>query len=376
MSRFTSVLVVSPYQDGKTWYLRSPLVYEVGALGSNDLVAVPQGFTTDFASIPRLFWIVLPRWGKYGNAAVVHDYLYYDQSRSRREADQIFFEAMEVLEVPYWQRDPMHWAVRAFGWFDWMLNRRKKALGYRKWTQQPPLKATALPVHWRVRRPDYARLLLGFSRTAAGPGRTAGSGAQQAPLGGPGGAGGSSTISSATPASPGARDLQKYQELYALAKEAFAEELARSARVDDKASKYLAAVGIVIGAWAFFAKYAMDSCIPVVLSADLALLVLTPLLLFLLLGTGWALFSTLRVHVFVKIPVEPDFFKQNTLATVYWAMARGMKDGMLQNRKQGNLKAAYLTRAYHLMAWDVALLVLACAAYAARCVQVALVPHP
>ncbi len=71
MSRFTRALVVSPLADGKTWVLVEPFAYDVGELGSGDTIEVRRGFMTDFASIPRLFWIALPKWGKYGNAAVI-----------------------------------------------------------------------------------------------------------------------------------------------------------------------------------------------------------------------------------------------------------------------------------------------------------------
>lgn len=126
MSRFTESLEVTPLPDGKTWIILSDFGYEVGEEGSEDIVNVPIGFHTDFASIPRLFWAFLPRWGKYGNAAVIHDYLYWHQPRTRREADDIFLEGMEVLEVPKWKRKAIYFAVRWFGSIAWRSNQRKK----------------------------------------------------------------------------------------------------------------------------------------------------------------------------------------------------------------------------------------------------------
>jgi len=75
MRGFTSLLTVSPLSDGKSWWLRTPFGYDVGREGSGDSVELPVGFVTDFASIPRPLWILLPKWGRYGNAAVVHDFL-------------------------------------------------------------------------------------------------------------------------------------------------------------------------------------------------------------------------------------------------------------------------------------------------------------
>ena len=37
---------------------------------------IPKGFITDFASVPRWLWSILPPHGKMANAAILHDYLY------------------------------------------------------------------------------------------------------------------------------------------------------------------------------------------------------------------------------------------------------------------------------------------------------------
>lgn len=126
MSRFTEPLIVTPLSDGKTWIVLSDFGYEVGKEGSGNIINVPIGTYTDFASIPRPLWAVFPRWGKYGNAAVIHDWMYWDQTRSRVEADTIFLEGMKVLEVPDWERHTIYYAVRWFGWFAWQGNKRKK----------------------------------------------------------------------------------------------------------------------------------------------------------------------------------------------------------------------------------------------------------
>lgn len=126
MSRFTEPLVVTPRPDGKTWILLSEFGYEVGEEGSGDVINVNIGFQTDFASIPRPLWVFLPRWGKYGNAAVIHDYLYWEQPRSRKDSDDILLEGMVVLEVSIIKRYAIFWAVRLGGWWAWWRNKAKK----------------------------------------------------------------------------------------------------------------------------------------------------------------------------------------------------------------------------------------------------------
>lgn len=76
---------------------------------------VPEGFQTDFASILRLFWRVLPPAGPWAKAAVLHDYLYRNGIGTRAEADLLFYHCMEQDNVPWWQRVVIYRAVRLFG---------------------------------------------------------------------------------------------------------------------------------------------------------------------------------------------------------------------------------------------------------------------
>lgn len=93
--------------------------YNVGGEKSGIVVTVPAGFVTDLASVPRFFWRIVPPFGKYTPAAVVHDFLYSSQNLSRAMADAVFLEAMGVLGVPKWKRVSMYLAVRCFGWGPW-----------------------------------------------------------------------------------------------------------------------------------------------------------------------------------------------------------------------------------------------------------------
>jgi hypothetical protein len=151
MSRFTEVLVVSPLADGKTWVTRREFGYDIGEEGSGNSIEVPLGFMTDFASVPRPLWAILPIWGKYGNAAVIHDYCYWDQSRSRLEADRIFREAMEVLQVPRCQIRILYYAVRLGGGLAWAGNKRMKEKGLSRIAAMMPVKSVEVPESLRAK---------------------------------------------------------------------------------------------------------------------------------------------------------------------------------------------------------------------------------
>ena len=68
-------LQVEILPDGRRARLLQPFRVRLRELGER-VIEVPQGFETDFASVPRFFWRVVPPWGRYSPAAVVHDYLY------------------------------------------------------------------------------------------------------------------------------------------------------------------------------------------------------------------------------------------------------------------------------------------------------------
>lgn len=143
MSEFTTALVVSPLADGKSWVLVDKLTYHIGNELSHDCVTAGQGFVTDFASVPRIFWWIIPKWGKYGNAAVIHDWLYCQQTeKNRAESDNILYEAMGVLDVVPWKKTVIYYAVRLFGWIAWLRNAAEKEIGYNRIIQTEQLKAT------------------------------------------------------------------------------------------------------------------------------------------------------------------------------------------------------------------------------------------
>jgi len=120
MSRFVTRLEVELVDDDENdgrgaWRVTLPLVYESDIAGT---IAVPAGFVTDFASVPRIpvaYWLA----GDTAHApAVIHDFLYSTGETSRATADAVLCEAMAVSGVPAWRRWPMYLAVRLFGWLN------------------------------------------------------------------------------------------------------------------------------------------------------------------------------------------------------------------------------------------------------------------
>lgn len=129
MSQFTDPLLVTPLPDGKSWVIVSDFSFYIGEEEDNDTIHVAKGFVTDFASVPRMLWWALPKWGVYGKAAVLHDWLYWEQNRTRSQADAIMLEAMDILSVPVVKKRLIYRAVRFFGGMAWRNNHKKKEQG-------------------------------------------------------------------------------------------------------------------------------------------------------------------------------------------------------------------------------------------------------
>ena len=97
--------------------------YYLGSKYSEQWVTVPAGYLTDGASVPQLLWNLIPPWGSYGQAAVVHDLLCEYLaivvagelvSITRERCDEIFYESMGVLGVPKWKRWVIYRGVSAY----------------------------------------------------------------------------------------------------------------------------------------------------------------------------------------------------------------------------------------------------------------------
>jgi hypothetical protein len=116
MAHFNRPLTVTKI-DLDLWVVEIPFRYYIG--DESSFVDVPDGTLTDFASVPRILWPIFPPDGAYTQAAVLHDFLYTNHIKTRKESDDIFLEAMVVLKVPAWQKNTMYWAVRIFGRLAW-----------------------------------------------------------------------------------------------------------------------------------------------------------------------------------------------------------------------------------------------------------------
>lgn len=133
------------------YYLTEPTSWAPNAGENSGLarVTVPKGFVTDFASIPRVFYSLLRPDGEYAHAALIHDYLYWVQSRPKNEADTIFRIAMQDLEVTPIVVAALHEAVVRFGARAWAVNGDLRRHGERRVLRQFPVNANTRWAEWK-----------------------------------------------------------------------------------------------------------------------------------------------------------------------------------------------------------------------------------
>lgn len=91
------------------------LVQQVRFQHGERIFTIPAGFRTDFASVPRPFVWLLPKYGVYTRAAILHDFLVVHKPVSAVEADRLFNLALKELGTPLIRRWIMWAGVRIGG---------------------------------------------------------------------------------------------------------------------------------------------------------------------------------------------------------------------------------------------------------------------
>lgn len=154
------VRLVDPVEDD--WATLSPFVYrtdiEPPNLGTLDRllvkpcagfpgrweISVPVGQLTNWASIPRYLWSIIPSVGRWTAASLVHDFLYDYNVGSKEWADLVLRESSYEAGTG-WQREALYWGVRLAGDTAWKAGRyrRTENLVYGSYPVYTPLPTTA-----------------------------------------------------------------------------------------------------------------------------------------------------------------------------------------------------------------------------------------
>ena len=131
-------------RDGLTWIVELPfwflrangelLFVPPSGIGTDADIIKNPAWTTDYGSIPKIFQNIFSPM-KYGGSFLLHDWLYCSEGKSREEADQILYEALQAQGANWLTRQTIYRAVRLGGGLVWAKHRRKDTERLRSWAQ-------------------------------------------------------------------------------------------------------------------------------------------------------------------------------------------------------------------------------------------------
>lgn len=119
-------------------------------------VVVPKGFVTDLASIPRIFYSLLPPDGPYTYPAVIHDFLYWNQGGTKKQADHVLKFGMEYFKVGTITTGAIYDAVVIGGQSSWDGNAHLKAQGEKRILTKFPDDPTITWEQWKSHPANFA----------------------------------------------------------------------------------------------------------------------------------------------------------------------------------------------------------------------------
>ena len=141
----------------------------------------------------------------------------------------------------------------------------------------------------------------------------------------------------------------KYKELFEYAKEVYKEELARFTRIDEKASKYLSILTLILGGFGYFGIWVIDNILPPQNILEWVLLINLILLFASLIAAWFFNFRALRLHSLQKMPLDNEtieFFNDNKSIDIYFAMTKGLSETNSRNKNETDKKSKNLYRNY------------------------------
>ena len=135
----------------RIYYLDQEIRWSPGPGQDGPAVVVPAGFVTDLASIPRVFWSLLPPDDAYTFPAIVHDYLYWTQRYPRETADNVLRFGMDDMKVSSAVALAIYSAVRVGGGSAWSGNAELKRQGEKRLLTKFPDDPTTTWSEWKQR---------------------------------------------------------------------------------------------------------------------------------------------------------------------------------------------------------------------------------
>lgn len=112
--------------DGRNVIIIKPFTY---TCENGEVISVPEFDTSDGTSTPRFIWTIIPPFGVYWKAAVLHDFLYRATTLTKDRCDDLLYEAMIRLGTDKLEAWNIYEGVRIGGqsYFDEDRAKQQKA---------------------------------------------------------------------------------------------------------------------------------------------------------------------------------------------------------------------------------------------------------
>ncbi len=143
--------------------------------------------------------------------------------------------------------------------------------------------------------------------------------------------------------------IERYKDLYLLAKEVLNEEQNRFNRIEAKATTFLTVLTFLLGVAGFFGNWMVEHVVPPRSPAQWTLLVVGALTIGSLVTTCALLFRVLKQAEHQKLPLDQkviDLFSNNSRIDVYFAMTKATRNAVENNRRFGDEKSRRLFWGY------------------------------
>jgi len=163
--------------------------------------------------------------------------------------------------------------------------------------------------------------------------------------------------------------IKNYIELYELTKSGYADEMAGIRELEEKASRYLSVMGILLGVSSLGAKFIIDNFSSFQTWFDAAVNAILFMFLLLAFITTYSLFTIFKTSKLNHIPINQelvDFFSHHSYLDSIFALTRGIVDAVATNRIVRLEKIRRLSDSYILMICSIFLLALFTSALLAR----------
>jgi len=139
--------------------------------------------------------------------------------------------------------------------------------------------------------------------------------------------------------------MDKYRDLYNLAREVHAEEVRRFDLVSQKATWFLSVLSFLLGLAALLGKWLLTTLLPPTDGISWLLLFLGGVLLVFLILAWIASFRVLRGVQLSKMPLNQEmlaFFVSNQDVDIHYALARNYEEGHQHNRRKTDAQTKLL----------------------------------